>query len=130
MGRSEIDLLLSCAYVGKDPARTERLCLLLQQPLDWVTVLQLASRHGLIPLLSWRLQEHREVAPRDFFERLDALFQENMRRTLRLTGELVTLVREGSAKGIPLLPFKGPTLAAAVYEHLALRQFNDLDILV
>jgi len=34
------------------------------------------------------------------------------------------------ANGIPVLPFKGPILAALAYKNLSLRQFADLDILV
>jgi hypothetical protein len=57
-------------------------------------------------------------------------FYANVGATLFLTGELLRILQLLATHGIPTLPFKGPTLAAAAYGNLALRQFSDLDILV
>jgi hypothetical protein len=51
-------------------------------------------------------------------------------RNLILTEKLVSLLQAFEAHGIPAVPFKGPVLAATVYDNLALREFIDLDILV
>jgi hypothetical protein len=57
-------------------------------------------------------------------------FHDNSRRNLFLTGELLNLLTLFETHQIPAIPFKGPVLAASVYENLALRQFLDLDILI
>jgi Uncharacterised nucleotidyltransferase len=45
-----------------------------------------------------------------------------------MTGSLLQVVDLFSREGIPVLPFKGPTLAMAAYRNLALREFVDLDL--
>jgi hypothetical protein len=47
-----------------------------------------------------------------------------------LTEELLALLSELEANGIPAIAYKGPGLAAMLYGDLAMRQFNDLDIIV
>jgi hypothetical protein len=47
-----------------------------------------------------------------------------------LTGELVKIVELFESHGIPVLSFKGPSLALTAYGNLSLRQAGDLDILV
>ena len=51
-------------------------------------------------------------------------------RSLYLAGELISLVKAFGVAEIPVLPHKGPLLAQAAYRDLALRDFNDLDLLV
>jgi hypothetical protein len=62
--------------------------------------------------------------------RLSNDFQANNRRNLFLTGKLLELLQLLRAHSIPAVPYKGPFLAHYLYGNLALRQFNDLDILV
>ena len=57
-------------------------------------------------------------------------FRAGATRSLHLTGELITLTKAFAKAEIPVLPHKGPLLAQAAYGDLALRQFNDLDLLV
>jgi hypothetical protein len=51
-------------------------------------------------------------------------------RNLLLTTELLKILDLFDSEGIPAVPFKGPVLAAQLYEDAALREFNDIDILV
>ncbi len=129
--RPEEDLLLCCAQIPTDITSTAQIKRLVQQPLDWEYLLRMAQRHALLPLLFWHLNATcPEAVPTTYWQRLRERFNANARRNLRLTGELLTLVRLCAAEHIPLIPFKGPVLAASVYGDLALRQFGDLDILV
>lgn len=65
-----------------------------------------------------------------FWIKLRRYFHANALHNLSLTGELFKLLNELEVHGIPVLPYKGPALAASAYGNLALRQFGDLDILV
>src|SRR6185503_8502263 len=56
--------------------------------------------------------------------------QENTHTNLLLTGELIKLLDSLDARGIPVIPLKGPTLAVRAYGDIGLRQFSDLDVLV
>jgi hypothetical protein len=64
---------------------------------------------------------------------LEALRQQdnaNAHRTLWLTLELLNIHRHLHARGLEVLPYKGPVLAEALYGNVALRQFSDLDLLI
>jgi hypothetical protein len=51
-------------------------------------------------------------------------------RSLFLAGRLAELVRELGARRIPVVAYKGPTLALLAYGAVTLRAFTDLDLLV
>jgi hypothetical protein len=51
-------------------------------------------------------------------------------RGLYLTQELLRLVRLCQAAGIPVVPLKGPLLGQLAYGDIALRPFDDLDLLI
>jgi hypothetical protein len=127
--RPEIELLLCCARRSMSPETTARVLSLLGEPLDWYYLLEAASRHAVIPLLSSNL-ERLSAVPDTARKYLRAEFQANAMRNLVLSGELIRLLRLFAANGIDALPFKGPALALVAYGDLALRTFGDLDILV
>ncbi|MBA4156696.1 MAG: nucleotidyltransferase family protein [Gemmatimonadetes bacterium] len=99
--------------------------------IDWNALLDLAHRHGLLPLLHHHLQNLEGVAmPQPYRDALRDAFVENAGRALRLTGELQQLLQLFREQDIPVLPYKGPVLAAQLYGSIALRQAGDLDILI
>jgi hypothetical protein len=71
-----------------------------------------------------------DAIPTAVLAQLRTHYLANTKHNLFLTGELLRVLHLLDTHGIPALPFKGPTLAAAVYGKLALRQYSDLDILV
>jgi hypothetical protein len=114
----EQELLLLCVSPVRNDARSSRIASLLAGPLDRRLLEDLAHAHRLAPLLHWELKS------------LDTAFRDNLKNSLLLTRELVTVIDALAREGIPALPFKGPTLAIAAYNNIALRSFGDLDILV
>jgi Uncharacterised nucleotidyltransferase len=84
-----------------------------------------------MPLLFWQLDAiSPETMPSDILDELGAYFRANNIRNLSLRRELLRLLREFETRGIPVIPYKGPILAALAYGNLALREFGDLDVLV
>jgi hypothetical protein len=129
--KTEVELLLCCARIKIDIATAERLRTLLQEDIDWGYLLQLAFRHGVMPLLYWTLNNTwKEAVPQAFLTQLQNDFEGNTLHNLRRTKKLLELLNLFESNGIKAIPFKGPVLAASVYGNLALRQFGDLDILV
>jgi hypothetical protein len=57
-------------------------------------------------------------------------FRAHAARSLHLTRDLINIVRAFQSSGIDVLPHKGPLLAIAAYQDLALRDFEDLDLLI
>lgn len=99
---------------------------------DWPACATLALRHGLGPLLYHRGRGMAETWP----------MPPAVERELRTSWMGATLenhailsaagdaIRALAAAGIPVAALKGLHLAAAVYEHPALRKMGDVDLLV
>lgn len=129
--RLETNLLIACARSIVDGERAERVTALLQGEVDWPYLLRLAYRHGMMPLLYWQLNATcPDAVPAAILDQLRDHFNAVARRNLHLTGELRRAVKLFEQHEISAIPWKGPTLATSVYGNLALRQFDDLDILV
>lgn len=128
----EIDVLLACARTPLDAVHAERLHQQLQGQLDWGKIIRLAGQHAVLPLLHHHLKAvaDPQAIPQAAWRNLQHLFRKRLNRNLAMTAELLRQLRLLEAHGIPVIPYKGPALAAAVYGDVALRQFGDLDILV
>lgn len=61
---------------------------------------------------------------------LKAFFDENARKNLSLTGELIKILKSFESNKICVINYKGPSLALLAYNYLALREFIDIDVLV
>ena len=129
--RPEVRLLLYLARSHRDHELAAPIADLLHQTIDWDFLIDTAGNHGTFPLLYRNLKLHEwECVSRDVRERLRRLFLANAARNHRLTFELLNVLDVLNGHGIPAIPFKGPILAVAAYGDVALRQFEDLDILI
>lgn len=127
----EGELLLCFARLTLGAAERARSRHLIAAGPNWKVLLELASTHGLGPLLYRHLEAMgHEGVPDDVFARSWCSYEMASRRNLIMAAELsrITILFESS--GIPAIPYKGPSLATAVYGDVALRQFGDLDILL
>ncbi len=122
------ELLLHCLGIqgGKiDPARLEPLSV-----ADWDEIMETAARHGVIALLCQRLTTLSSSIPASVLQELreDYLYSswKNMRRYHKLTKVLADL----RSRDIPVIVLKGAALAELVYESIALRPMNDVDLLI
>jgi hypothetical protein len=115
------------------------------QPIDWQRLLVLATEHHVLPQLSKALSAVAEGeggaagiramlpgggVPPDVVVPLQRDFAVNAGRNVRKAAILQGLQQLMRAQGIDLVPIKGPALAVLAYGDLALRQFDDLDLLV
>ena len=114
-----------------DRENADSLRALLGKGIDWPRLIRMAFRGRMMPLLYRHLSSTcaEAVAPR-ILEDLRVYFQNNVKRNLFLSGELLRVLRLFRAHQIGAIPFKGLALASSVYGNIALRQFDDLDILV
>jgi hypothetical protein len=124
-------LLFLCARTEMDAGASTHLQALVRAGLDWDWVLQHARAHRILPLVYANL---RKLPKGDVLARVMAQIhlesQEIARRNLVRTRELIKILQAFEARQIPVVPFKGPILATMVYNHLSLRSFVDLDVLV
>jgi len=97
----------------------------------WDEALAIAATHGMRPLLYRFLSASGVAAIPDYVTAaLQEFTQQNLKKNLRMTGELILLLRLFADCGVNVIPFKGPTLAALAYGDLGLREFGDLDLLI
>lgn len=128
--KPEERLLICCARTTLDAHISREIQTILTGPLDWSHLIKLADKNRVGPLLCWNLSTYfAESVPAGAREALRERLRAYAARNLSLTSELVKVVRLLDSHGIKVLPLKGPTLAAAAYGNIALRQFGDLDIL-
>src|SRR5262245_10217965 len=114
--RPEIELLLCCAQTCVDSERAQRIKNLLQEHLDWSYLVRTACQQGVMPLMYHSLKTLcPEAVPPSMFAQLRVLFLASASHNQLLTEELLRLLHVWQSHGIPAIPFKGPTLAAAIY---------------
>jgi hypothetical protein len=129
---SQVELLLGfCALTDSMGEAAQRLRALVQEWSDWESLIQLSLRHGVMPLLFQSLNTLcPQAAPPYVLERLRELFYLNAARNQFLTEKLRNVLRLLEAERIQVIAYKGPALAQQAYGDIALRQFNDLDVMV
>lgn len=115
---------------GAEPGEAGYVEALLREEVDWELFLGMAGEHGVAPLLFRLLEDFADLVPADVLERLHAYSRQNKLRNMLLAGELGGLMELFQENDIPVIPYKGPALAAAVYGDLGLRKAGDLDMLV
>ena len=135
--RPEIALLLCCARTRLDSEHVEQIRTLLREDINWQYLMQAAHTQKVALLLYRSLQMYGSLqtnglkaVPQTFLHQLRRYVQSYAFRNLFLMRELLKIFRVFETHGIPLIPFKGPTLASIAYGDFRLRQFGDLEILV
>ena len=126
----EIDLLVACARLRLEPDDLARVRAAVQVGVDWSRVLQLATVHGLLPLLNRQVASSALSLPPGDAATLREQALATAGRSLQLAADLLSLLRLGAEHGITVVPLKGPVLAQQVYGSVALRQIGDLDVLL
>jgi hypothetical protein len=98
---------------------------------DWRPFATACDSHQIAPFVFCRLRDLvGDSVPSGLLEHLRARFYEISANNYRLAKELVDLTSLLQSHGVPVLAYKGPALAMALYGDLALRQYCDLDLVV
>ena len=127
-GNAEFNLLCLAARPKPDLARIRDL---LRAGIDFPSLARLAEGHGVRPQLFQSLNDLAwETVPQLERSSLELFRQRHLVRTLTLSSELRRAAAAFDDKAIPFAAFKGPALAIALYGDLALREYNDIDVLV
>jgi len=102
-----------------------------QRPIDWPLVLDLARYHGVGPLLYRTIcAVCSDLVPKESVDALRHVTQAGTLLNRALTQEMIQLCRAFSRSGVPVIPFKGATLASSAYGDPVIRDFDDLDFIV
>jgi putative nucleotidyltransferase-like protein len=124
-------LLVCCARTQLTPEVASTIREILAGPLDWDFLLWEAEENSITPLLDRHLSAVAPgAAPAAAQEQLKKTCRANTVRCLYLTAELINILQLFQSQTIPAIPYKGPVLAAQAYGDVALREFEDLDIIL
>ncbi|MDS4022943.1 MAG: nucleotidyltransferase family protein [Candidatus Competibacter sp.] len=129
----EQSLLLWCTSCRPPETRQEAIHRLLARSpdFDWERLLRLAAINRVSSLLYRNLSRlEPSPAPAPILARLRQQYWNHSLWSLQLKAELLRIVRAFAAADIPVLPLKGPVLAALYYPDPTRRESADLDILV
>jgi hypothetical protein len=127
----ESRLLLLCACTRLDSEAAKSISDLAAGPLDWGVLIALAARNSIVPLLEMNLRSAAsERVPPPVLTRLTDLVRVSTAKNLLLSGELIKLSSLFRSHNIETIPYKGPVLAIQAYGNIALREFDDLDVIV
>jgi hypothetical protein len=126
-----VTLLFASARLASDNGIGMDVAGIVEEESVWDRLLAMSASHGMRPLLYRFLSGvNGNAFPDHVTSVLQEFTQRNLRKNLRMTGELVVLLRLFAEHGLNVIPFKGPTLAALAYGDLGLREFVDLDMLI
>lgn len=129
--RPESELLTWCARTVVTGELKERIRQRAQGPIDWAVVLDLAWYHGVGSLLYRNLSVCcSDLVPAESLTQLRQRAHAGALLNRLLAQEVVILCEAFEARGVPVIPIKGATLAASIYGDLTLRDFNDMDLVV
>lgn len=124
----EFAMLLASARSEPD---APRMCALADAGLDWQAYFEIATWHGVRPLVYRSL---REVC----WDRLPASAREQWQqahqlltgKSLFMAGELLRITSAFASAGLRAAVMKGVVIAQMAYGDFGLREFNDIDLLV
>lgn len=120
----EFEFLLACCRreLGGEAACAD------SSELDWERVFELADHHRVFPVLNAAARA--DDLPATARDQMRIRLQKHWRDTLRLSSELVAILRKLNEHHIPAMPHKGAALAQFLFSDPAMRQFGDLDFLI
>ena len=127
----EAQLLILLARTSISAALQTEIQDRVRESVNWPFIWQLAREHGVAPLVYRTLMAYCPAAlPRETRESFRRHIQASAIFNTLMADELVTLIDAFAAKGIRVIPFKGPTLGVIAYGDLTLRECMDLDLIV
>jgi hypothetical protein len=124
-------LLVCCARTTAEAPVAQEIRELCGAPLDWEFVVNEAAVNSILPLVARQISAVApDVAPPAQIGRLSRAARANALRSLMLTAELIKITDLLRSQGIRAMPYKGPVLAVQAYGDVALREFEDLDVIL
>lgn len=127
----EKELLACCARTQLAADDAQGIREIASRRVDWEYLLAESEANSITPLVERHLASvAADAVPGSVLEQLKKTCRANTVRCLYLTADLLQILKLFRERGIPALPYKGPVLAVQAYGDVALREFDDLDIIL
>jgi hypothetical protein len=130
--RAVEELLLLCVTDSLSATSQQRIEQILDQPLNWKYLLNLATLHGIIPLVAHNLAKSGFSAriPQPYREKLNRSYKQMSYYNLVLARELGNVITALIQRRVEVITLKGTALSEDLYGDPSLRMVTDIDILV
>ena len=130
MDTLETRVLLACLH--QDLNRLDDSGIETLTPAQWEQLAMVASYQRVRPLLHKRLHDsgRRQLVPEETWRKLTDQCRNIAITKMRMHADLAQLLTALGGAGIPAILLKGSFLGPMVYQNVALREMNDLDIMV
>ncbi len=129
--KQEDKLLLYITRLNINRKTEENIRDIAEKNLDWPYLMKIASKNRLKSSLYSQIKDMNiEEVPQNILEDLEKNYLFNAQKNLLFLGELVKILNILEKNGYKIIPYKGPVLTLMIYENLALREFDDLDLYI
>ncbi len=113
-----------------DPDKT-RTPSLLKDVVDWEYICRVAEDHSIVPLLYANLKSAPQgLVPKDVLENFQNRYKQIAASNFARSTQLIKLTEQLSGSGVPVIAYKGMSLAAYAYLDTTMRQFGDIDLFI
>ncbi len=127
----EIRLLLASAHSRLSENRRQSISSLLNDRIDWKTLVQLAHQQGVFPLVYKNINSiDSSIWPQSGVKDVKLRFYTYIYTSTILLKEHLELIQLLQNESIRAIPYKGPVFTQQFYGDPGWRQYCDLDILV
>ncbi len=137
MQRKKEDILLCLLLFRSERSDSDRnafpeILQLIGSGPDWESLLEKSAAEFVSPIVYYRMNELgiKGKIPADVLSKLEKFYEINRGRNLKILGEAKRVLGRFKESGIDFICLKGLALAETVYQHFALRQMSDVDLLV
>ena len=123
-------LLWSCGKTRGEMHQTN-ITNIIHEGLNWDKFIQLVNYHQVLPIVYHNLQKHAvDKIPTHTFNRLKNRSKKQKLHAMKLTAQLIRIVKLCREQRIEVICLKGPVLSWQLYRDIARRHIIDLDLLV
>jgi|SRR5579862_56388 len=126
----EFQLVAACSIWPQSDRRSEAIRAAVRGPIDWSRFLKIAKRHRIIGLVHEAMNYVEKAVPRDIGREISELANALVQQNLALASETARLSNLFAANSLPVVSFKGASLAMLAYGNLGLRHSKDIDLFV
>ena len=97
---------------------------------SWNNCLQIAHIHAVLPHFFKAAKPHFDLISKEHQTFLTKLNKEIALENIKLSAELINIVKTLNDQNLPYISIKGPALSQEIYQDITIRQICDLDMLV
>lgn len=126
----EFLLAAACSIWPPSDRRTQAVREAAAGQLDWNDFLRVVIRHRVIGLVHDGLTRARIALPLEIAQEIASQAAELVQKNLACAAEAIRIQRLFAASDLPIVFFKGVSLAMLAYGNLGLRHSRDIDVLV